>query len=914
MPELVFLTERRPLVGKVADWLLEQAGASLPLDLSRCTVILPTAGAARRLGDELLRGAAALLPPRFGTPIRLLDEAVEGSPATPQERQAAWSRVLRDHARLAGRLLPAFPTPLTVGDSLRIGQTLFETCALLAEAGLTPAGLSSRLPQDEERWEILEALYRAYLGELERHGLEDQNELRIRAAAAGRLPPGIDWIVVAGVPDLNGLVRGYLAEIERRGGRVSVLVDAVDCEDAVFDAWGCPEAVSWSEWPLSMTAGDVLVEADAYSEAESAAELVLGGAALCLADEALAPALQSAFARRGREVFNPQGESLAAQEVATLALGWLAFLDSRLVADLRLLMECPAFLRALATRGGTAPSQVLRVFDGITSGTLLDDWGGLLAFARTESADAGAWVVLEIEQWRQLFARLPLAESLPAFLAEIYAGHTVADEAGEAVALREFAEAMREVFAGRNIEPETEQDLLREAVRGRMVYARHDDDAVELNGWLEAPWFRESRVVLTGCIEGSLPGATVGHAFLPDSVRQSLGLATNASRLARDAYLLHHLLAVRPGGGVKLHYGRETASGDPARPSRLLFRCPAGELPARIGHLFREVPTRRHAPARRRGLRLVLDRPPVAPDKLRVTGFGDYLACPMRFYFKHVRRLESVDPAPVEMDARQYGTVFHWIVEQFAKDEEIRESRDPQVIGRYVLDRLDRVIGARHGRRPALPVRVQRESLAARLRQFAQLQALEREKGWRIVDAEHAFRVEDTLRLAGLPITASLDRVEIHEATGRRRVLDYKTFARDKSPADTHLGARGGDPLLPGEEVFWQGKPRFWKNLQLPLYRALAEYRWPGGEPPVTGYFLLPERTEDSRVEEFELDDFTFRAALECAEAIAERVRRGVFWPPREVEFDDFTSLFLDEDPADVLSPESVEFLRGEAS
>ena len=103
-----------------------------------------------------------------------------------------------------------------------------------------------------------------------------------------------------------------------------------------------------------------------------------------------------------------------------------------------------------------------------------------------------------------------------------------------------------------------------------------------------------------------------------------------------------------------------------------------------------------------------------------------------------------------------------------------------------------------------------------------------------------------------------------------------------------------------------------WRDLQLPLYRALAQFRWPGEPlPPVVGYFLLPERVEESGTDELALDEALFASAKAAAESVAERISHGIFWPPGEAEFDDFAGLFLGEDPDKVISEKSKEFLSG---
>jgi ATP-dependent helicase/nuclease subunit B len=253
------------------------------------------------------------------------------------------------------------------------------------------------------------------------------------------------------------------------------------------------------------------------------------------------------------------------------------------------------------------------------------------------------------------------------------------------------------------------------------------------------------------------------------------------------------------------------------------------------------------------------------------------------------------------MDALDFGSVFHETLEAFAREEAIRDSSDFREIEAYVLTELDAIFLNRFGRRLSLPLRVQQEGLRARLRQFARIQAPERRAGWRIRHGELRFEEENTLHLAGLPIVGALDRVDVHEETGQRRILDYKTSAKRKSARSMHFDAASG-----AREMVQ------WRDLQLPLYRALAEFLWPGEPlPPLVGYFLLPERIEESGIDQLILDEALFASAKANAEMVAERISRGIFWPPGEVEFDDFANLFLGEDPEKTISEKSKEFLSG---
>ena len=138
-----------------------------------------------------------------------------------------------------------------------------------------------------------------------------------------------------------------------------------------------------------------------------------------------------------------------------------------------------------------------------------------------------------------------------------------------------------------------------------------------------------------------------------------------------------------------------------------------------------------------------------------MTAFRDYLQCPLRFYLKHVLGMRKFESPKVEMDALDFGNVLHKTLEAFAREEAIRDSSDFREIEAFVLTELDAIFLNRFGRRLSLPLRVQQESLRARLRQFARIQAAERRAGWRIRHGELRFEEENTLHLAGLPIVGS---------------------------------------------------------------------------------------------------------------------------------------------------------------
>ncbi len=920
MPERIYLTERLPLVFKAANWLAALS-SERPLDLGHCALLVPTTGAGRRLRFELMgaasEGGRGLLAPMVTTPMGLLAQTAGENVTTRTDALLAWTQVI---SRVPSGEYPVLLSGFSDhrDSSLHIGQSLLNLCSLLAEVGLTPASpeIVRACPHQEDRWKELESLYGRYLNCLEQARLADANLARIKTANTPSAPANIRSVIVAGVPDLNRISQQYLENLEAAGVSVTVLVDAPDCDGARFDPWGRPDVETWPQRTLPLRLDDITVAADPSSEAEIVARLLGPDAAagICAADAEIIPFHDRALRQAGHQPYDPAGKSLADFESATLSRLWFSFCSSDRLGELRTLAEHPVFLEALCRASQLGPTSALAALDEVRTDMLIETLADAVAYFHENTSAAerrprAAALTAGAQKLRKRFGTPRSLSSLSGFLRFVYGGRQVIPGSGEGEALASLSDLLRTILESPLYTGSAGESVFYEEMKSVTVFERRCGTEVELNGWLEAAWLPQSSLIVSGCTEGALSARVAAHPFLPDSLRGTLGMQSNAVRFARDTYLLHCLLAARKPGAVKLTLCRTGADRDPAKPSRLLFRCPDAELRARVSSLFSPGISLRKTHARARAWPLEIpQRAP--PASLQVTAFGDYLKCPLRFYFKRVLRMSKFDPQKTEMDARDFGTVLHTIVENFANEESIRESRDSSAIERFVLAELDAVLCDRFGRRLSLPVRVQRESLRARLRHFARIQAEERLAGWRIQGGEFRFGKERTLLLADLPVVASLDRVDIHQQTGQRRILDYKTSAQRSAPVEAHLEAATGEH--DAFEIECAGRIWRWRDLQLPLYRALAQLQWPNEpEPPAVGYFSLPERVEESRIEEFVMDDSLFASAMSSAKLVADRVRRGIYWPPRAVQFEDYRDVFLGENPADILSDASREFLMG---
>lgn len=417
-----------------------------------------------------------------------------------------------------------------------------------------------------------------------------------------------------------------------------------------------------------------------------------------------------------------------------------------------------------------------------------------------------------------------------------------------------------------------------------------DVESIELLGWLELAWDPSSVAVVTGMNEGRVPGGVLSDALLPDGLRARLGLEHDASRLARDAWLL--TVMVRSKRRVVVVAGRRDGSGEPLVLSRLLLRDESSVVAERLGAWAGVGGASDGARARRRvvsGLASGFVVRPMVPGRalktMSVTSFRDYLRSPYVFYLKHVLGVREAEPTEREWSERSTGTLLHDVLARFGRSE-VAGSSSAGAIERWLMEALrERAAGLRAGRergvqgRGAWDVReLQVEVCAARLRAFAERQAAMRNEGW-VIRATEWSRPEEAagasavVRLEegrSMAITGSIDRLDQHEGTGAWRIVDIKTGDTGSKPAHTHGGPTERSP------------GRAWKDLQLPLYGRLAAMEGgvgliePGAEVEL-GYLVLPRRVEETGFVAAGWGAGALESAAEAARGVVRGVMAGAF-------------------------------------
>jgi ATP-dependent helicase/nuclease subunit B len=723
-------------------------------------------------------------------------------------------------------------------------------------------------------------------------GLASRSRAIERLAAGGM---AIDRrVVLAGVADLPPVLERALAGVEW----VS-LIAAPREEAATFDAIGRPLEV-WNgrelEWPGH---GEVCLCADPRQQAAEAVRMAAaeGSAsdalALGSADDETAAELEQAFTRAGWPAHNPAGGVISPESGWFAA--WRAFLLEAGAAEAVDLLGWPC----TGAMVGRRRVQRVRALCAVRDRWLARGRDDLVKIEDLDPRDADAVTLaretLEVlEKWRGGFLRGDFVAAMERLLERI-------DPDGGMGGVRAWLEEMAPLIPGVRRGAAFWLELMIPSL-GAGSREAPGERVIDVHGWLELPFEPGRHLIACGLNEQRVPAPVGGDTWLPDGARRLLGLTTDESRAARDAFLLRSMIeARRAGGRVDLLLAKSSGDGDALLPSRVLLAAPESELPGRVRRLFAEL----EPPDA--GLAWVADwkwrpRAEEVTPRLSVTALRDYLACPFRFYIKHVVGGWSTEPERVEWNPRDFGNIAHEVLENWGRDEEAREFSKTEELEKWLHCELDRVVGRRFAGEPPLAVRIQSDGLRQRLSWFARVQACERAAGWRVESVEEKFERQ----LGGFTVVGKVDRID-RDGDGRRRVIDYKTFAKRRKVEGDHRTRVSASTVRPAhleavDEVLCEdakGKPLRWTNLQVPLYS------WFLGPVEELGYFVIGATEGEVGLELWNgFSEADTESARKCAAWVIGCLRERVFWPPADkVKYDDCSALAMGRPLRELVEP-----------
>ena len=909
--EVEYLDPRRKLVDAVADWLLgrvrnDAAGAK---SLAHVMVVVPTAQAGRRLRLALAqRVAEGLVPPLVKMPAHLLQPARAEIPeADAVTELAVLAEVLRAAPQDAYPVLfPRAPERRSFADAVDVAQGLLRVWRILGENGLLMREVAARAPEllkgdgldlEIARWRDLAALEAVYLEALHGRGLRFRGESAGQAVAD---PPALSGVEEVVLPGLLSPIASLYKVLQARGLPTTVLIHADAADAGLFDEWGRvrPGQEDGGLADLGLQDGQIAVHATPAGEAGAVADWFAGVGpaealpALTLVDDALFPEMQGAFQARSLRLHNPAREQVATSSLGHL-LGQLVALSDEARYDVFSAFIRQGDVQRWLARALELPRRALvrtlGALDELKAAHLPERLDDVRTFATGDLRRVVDFV-------RDRLTRPGGLENVRGFLAEIFAARRLdaaRPEDREFVAAATAVREMFDEFAGLAL-PEEQARVLFARRLQEATYSLEPDtgDVVQTDGWLEVPWVAEDELVIAGFQEGCVPESVVGHPFLPDALREGLGLLTNGMRAARDAFILREARACRRPEDVRISFHRLAADGTALKPSRLLLRTSDDQaLARRARRFYAETNGTGETPARTLPVDWLLDLPVPAVkmplEHISPSNLDWYLRCPFTYYLKR-QFGESVDDVAEELDAAHFGTLCHDALDAWAKGP-LADSEDAGEIAAELSRQVDRLLVAWFGLSTPAIVALQADSARRRLAAFAEHQVRRHREGWRIV------ATEETLQVAydGTTVHGRCDRVDVNAHTGEWCVVDYKTWDKmdHATPWDTTKSAvefarARGLPLVAVVDAKGRTKDAAWKSLQLPLYCAMLEVSGDVRFAPARNarrsacYCVLGKTAEETGFAPAMSSDAYQSEAENLIRRLLAEIRRGVFWPP----------------------------------
>lgn len=893
-----FLTNAsRWLIDTLADQRLTQGGT---IDLGDVIVVLQTSRATRRLLELLVEQSheleKILVPPRMMTMGELPELLIEIERPRASKLQRQFARieaVRRVPAEILRRVLPSAPKRNDVGGWTALSDLLERLHTELSASSITfsdVARSAEELASEEEgeRWRALEKIHGEYLKVLIERDLSDPHENR-REALTKPINHHLPTIVLGATTDLNKITQ----ELLRRAPSVTALIFAPQEMEEGFNEFGVlvPEAwngrtieiddtrmrVAHNETGQAIASMDVLEAMAAHFRAE---DIVLGAC-----DERVVPALLQECESNGVTARSADGIAFSQTPPALLLQCVMRYCDGLRSYDFYSLVRHPHLYRWLEQRLFTEAPAIVHTFL-----TQLDRFHTEHLRAIATDLPGSLRVLGELVQellGGLLEAPRPLPEwetHISALLVKLFGGRTLSRHVETDRIIVESCDLIRGALEELSLAPPerfTAADainLILHTLSGARIKPEPSEEAIEVLGWLELPLDDAPAAIITGFNEGKVPESINGDPFLPNSLRSAVGLVDNSLRFVRDLYSLSTVLHSKRE--VHLILGRFGATEGLLLPSRLLYLTAEKRVAERV-HRFFEHSESTALPSLPQGTSPAATSaftPPFGaeltakePVHLSVTGIDDYLQCPYRFYLRHVKKLERIDDAALEMGPPLFGIVAHTVLNRFAHSPS-RAATQASEVRDTLYDLLDIELRQRFGRSHLPAIALQSRRLRERLDAFARWQAEWAKEGWEPWRVEYSLpKDEAALLIDGkrVPIAGRIDRIDRNRATGEMVIFDYKTSDNSFGPEESHR------------------KRGEWTKLQLPLYKILLQEAGILGEVEEdqvrVGYITLGKYPRDvmGRLALWTADDIKEARGVACE--VVRQIEANVFWPPSQL-------------------------------
>lgn len=364
---------------------------------------------------------------------------------------------------------------------------------------------------------------------------------------------------------------------------------------------------------------------------------------------------------------------------------------------------------------------------------------------------------------------------------------------------------------------------------------------LQIMGLLETRALSFKNLFVFSLNEQSFPGRTREISFIPFALRKAFGLETFKDIEARASYNFFRLLQRAENVWLFCNSGDEGVGGN--EKSRFLLQLEYELKKIFPDQLIIENHTLVIPPFLESVQPIVVQKSKeilatLGNMKFSPSSLLDYIACPLKFYFRKVAGLEEIDEPGESMDAKQIGSVFHKTMEMLypSKGKVTGDMLDgfKPLIAEKVRLAFESEITGKGG-----PVEGRNLILMDILGKLVEkmIDLDKKQTPFEIIFTERFIPIEFPVSATGknVKIVGVVDRVD--EYKGTVRVLDYKT-------GEFKFKKRA----LPSMEELFSEPDAFKKGVfQTSLYRLMIESLVPKGLAIRTG--IIPLKTPGEQIE-----------------------------------------------------------------
>ncbi len=353
---------------------------------------------------------------------------------------------------------------------------------------------------------------------------------------------------------------------------------------------------------------------------------------------------------------------------------------------------------------------------------------------------------------------------------------------------------------------------------------------LQVMGVLETRNLDFKHIILLSVNEGQLPKSAVDSSFIPYNLRKAFGMTTVEHKMAVFAYYFYRM--IQRAEHVTLVYNNTATSLSRGEQSRFML-----QLLVDYPHAIRQLQLSPRQNPLQHEEKEIVKTPEMIKDLIADYEYKDdtprgalspsalniYIDCPAKFFYRYVAKLKVEDDVSEDIDAAQFGTIFHKVAENVYKDlaaqsplithERIKELlRNELLLQKYVDDAFRTEFFKLKDAKTHIEYNgLQLINSAVVLRYVKQLLR---------VDAEHtpftyigseqevyeAFPIIIDGKEFSLKIGGIIDRMDMKEDT--LRIIDYKT------------GGKSGN-LQEIDKLFIDSLQRPYHILQTFMYAAI---------------------------------------------------------------------------------------------